>query len=430
MLINFKTSNYLSFKGEVTLSLSASAIKEYADSNVFEPQYSNEKLLKTAALLGSNSAGKSNLIKAVEFMKRFILISAKETQANEPIETEVFKLSTETLKKPSNFEIEFILDHKKYKYAFNATKERVHREYLHEQRKGKVHVYFDRVYDTYHIDENLKESVTGLEKKTRQNALYLSVMAQWNVPLATRLMSWFQSLVFLNDITFRAYFNYTISLLGDDRKKSQLLKMFRAANLGFDNLEVKQFKIEEEVLNSLPEEVKKVLISKSLDKPQVLTLHRRYNEKGEHAGFAEFNLSSEESLGTQKYFAMAGYLLEALLQGGIIFIDELDARFHSHLSAFIVQFFNSIKDNPLNAQLVFSTHNTNLLSEKILRRDQIYLVEKDQFGSSMLETVLDKGRRNDASFEKEYLSGEYGAVPFKQRPQLNLFDEDDKLSLF
>lgn len=430
MLINFKTSNYLSFKGEVILSLSASAIKEYTESNVFEPQYLNERLLKTAALLGSNSAGKSNLIKAVEFMKRFILTSAKESQANEPIETEVFKLNTETLKKPSNFEIEFILDHKRYKYGFNATKERVHREYLHEQRKGKAHVYFDRLYDTYHIDENFKESVTGLEKKTRQNALYLSVMAQWNVQLATRVLGWFQSLVFLNDITFRAYFNHTISLLGDERKKIQLLKMFRAANLGFDNLEVKQFKIEEEVLNSLPEEVKKMLMSKSLDKPQVLTLHRRYNEKGEHAGFAELNLSSEESLGTQKYFAIAGYLLEALLQGGIIFIDELDARFHSHLSTFVVQFFNSVKDNPLNAQLIFSTHNTNLLSEDILRRDQMYLVEKDQFGASKLETILDKGKRNDASYEKDYLAGKLGAVPFYERPQLNLFDEDDKLTLF
>jgi uncharacterized protein len=134
MLINFKTSNYLSFKEEVILSLSASAIKEYVESNVFEPQYLNERLLKTAILLGSNSAGKSNLIKAVEFMKQFVLISAKESQANEPIEVEAFKLNTETLKKPSNFEIEFILDHKRYKYGFNATKERVHREYLHEQR--------------------------------------------------------------------------------------------------------------------------------------------------------------------------------------------------------------------------------------------------------------------------------------------------------
>jgi AAA15 family ATPase/GTPase len=260
--------------------------------------------------------------------------------------------------------------------------------------------------------------------------LYLAVMAQWNVPLATRLLSWFQSLVFLNDITFRAYFNHTIALLGDARKKSQLLKMFKAANLGFDNLEVKQFKIDEEVLNSLPDEVKQVITSQSFDKPQVLTLHRRYNEKGEHAGFTELNLSSEESLGTQKYFAIAGYLLEALLQGGVIFIDELDARFHSHLSTFVVQMFNSIKDNPLNAQLIFSTHNTNLLSENILRRDQMYLVEKDQFGASKLETLLDKGKRNDASYEKEYLAGKLGAVPFIERPQLNLFDEDEKLTLF
>lgn len=420
----------MSFKDEVKLSLSASAIKEYIESNVFEPQYLNERLLKTTALLGSNSAGKSNLIKAVEFMKRFILNSAKESQANELIETEVFKLSTETLKRPSNFEIEFILDHKRYKYGFNVTKERVHREYLQEIRRGKAHVYFDRVYDKYHIDKNLQESAAGLEKKTRQNVLFLSVMAQWNVSLATRLLSWFQSLIFLNDITFRAYFNHTISLLGDERKKAQLLKMFRVANLGFDNLEVRQFKVEEEVLNSLPDEVRDLLKSKSLDKPQVLTHHRRFNEKGEQAGFVEFNLSSEESLGTQKYFAIAGFLLEALLHGGIIFIDELDARFHSHLSAFVVQFFNSVKDNPLNAQLIFTTHNTNLLSENILRRDQMYLVEKDQFGASKLETILDKGKRNDASYEKDYLAGKLGAVPFKERPQLNLFDEKDKLTLF
>lgn len=430
MLVNFKTSNYLSFNEEVTLSLSASAIKEYVETNVFEPKYIDERLLKTAALFGSNSAGKSNLIKAIEFVKKFVLNSAKDLQANEPIEIEVFKLSTQNSKKPSSFEIEFILDNKKYKYGFSATRERISREYLHEQRRGKSHVYFDRVFDTYHIEDHLKESVLGLDKKTRQNALYLSVMAQWNVPLATRIFSWFQALIILNDVTFRAYFNHTMTLLADESKKRQLLKMFKAADLGFDNVEVsKQIKIEDDVLNTLPDDVRKILEGKTLDKPQVLTYHKRYNEKGEHAGFVPFNLSSEESLGTQKYFAIAGYILEALLQGGIVLIDELDARFHSHLASSIVRFFNSVKDNPMNAQLIFSTHNTNLLSEDLLRRDQVYFVDKDDFGSSKLFTIMDKGRRNDASFEKEYLKGEYGAVP-KQQPQLNLFEENDKLTLF
>jgi len=429
MLINFKTSNYLSFKDEVLLTLSATAIKEFADSNVFEPEYPREKLLKTAAIYGYNSAGKSNLLKAMEFMKKFVLNSAKDFQANEQIETDVFKLNTQTLKRPSCFEIEFIHDRKRFKYGFNTTKERVTKEYLYEQRGGKSHMYFERLFDKYMIDKNLKEA-NGLEVKTRANALFLSVMAQWNVLLAVRILSWFQELVFLNDITFRVYFNHTISLLADENKKRQLLKMFKAADLGFDNVEVsKQITIDDDVLNSLPDEVKKALEARSLDKPQVLTFHRRFNEKGENAGFVQLNLSSEESLGTQKYFAIAGYILEALLQGGIILIDELDARFHSHLATSIVRFFNSAKDNPMNAQLIFSTHNTNLLSEELLRRDQVYFVEKDDFGSSKLFTIMDKGRRNDASFEKEYLRGEYGAIP-KERPQLNLFDDDDKLTLF
>lgn len=420
----------MSFKDEVLLSLSATAIKEFVDSNVFEPEYPRERLLKAAAVYGYNSAGKSNLLKAMEFMKKFVLNSAKDYQSNESIDTEIFKLSTQTLKRPSCFEIEFIHDRKRLRYGFNATKERVTKEYLYEQRGGKSHMYFERLFDKYMIDKNLKEA-SGLELKTRSNALFLSAMAQWNVPLAMRILSWFQAMVFLNDITFRTYFNHTISLLADENKKRQLLKMFKAANLGFENVEVsKQIKIEDDVLNSLPDEVKKVLESRSLDKPQVLTSHRKYNEKGEHAGFVHLNLSSEESLGTQKYFAVAGYILEALLQGGIILIDELDARFHSHLASSIVQFFNSVKDNPMNAQLIFSTHNTNLLSEGLLRRDQVYFVEKDDFGSSKLFTIMDKGRRNDASFEKEYLAGDYGAVPYKERPQLNLFDEDDKLTLF
>lgn len=430
MLVNFKVSNHLSFKGEAKLSLEAAGIKEFSDLNVFEPKYiNNQRLLKSAVLFGANSAGKSNMIKSIEFMQKFVLNSARELQANEPIEVEPFKLNTHTLKQASCFEVEFVFDNKKFRYGFNITKERIVKEYLYDIGRSKNHMYFERVYDKYLIDTNLKEAI-GLETKTRSNALFLSVMAQWNVPLATRILRWFQGITFLNDINFKTYFNNTVNVLSDERKKAQLIKLIKIANLGFENVEVRRLKIDEDVLSGLPDEVRKVLSSKSISKPQVFTLHKRFDEHGKHAGFVQFNLAEEESLGTQKYFALSGYILDSLLQGTIIFIDELDARLHSFLSSLIIQFFNSAKDNPLNAQLIFSTHNTNLLSEKILRRDQIYFIDKDEFGSSRLFTLMDLGRRNDASFEKEYLSGEYDAVPFKERPQLNLFDENERLTLF
>ncbi|MFZ6009888.1 MAG: AAA family ATPase [Bacteroidota bacterium] len=433
MLIKFKTSNYLSFKGEVEFCLSASAIKEYADLNVFEPAplFFDTKLLKSAILYGANAAGKSNLIKAVEFMKNFVLNSAKELQVNDRIQVESFKLNTQTAKRPSSFEVDFIQDSKRYKYGFNVDKERVSKEYLFEIRRGKELMLFQRAYNEFIIGDNFIEA-KDLEKKTRQNALFLSIIAQFNGAISTRIVRWFQGIIFLNDINFRSYFNHSVSILSDEKRRGQMLKILRIANLGFEDVIIRKFKITEELLSQVPDELRKILLSNSGGPEQVLTLHKRFDQNNHPVGQVEFNLAEEESLGTQKYFSFAGHVLDTLTQGGILFIDELDARLHPHLSLLIVQFFNSIKDNPFNSQLVFSTHNTNLLSEKILRRDQVYFVDKDEFGSSKLYTLMDRKARGDASFEKDYLNGEYEAIPFSAEKikQLNLFDDSANPTLF
>ena len=432
MLIKFKVGNYLSFKDDIEFSLTASAVKEYNDSNVFEPEFVRTRLLKSAVIYGANSAGKSNLIKAFEFVKNFVLNSAKELQVNDRIGVENFKLNTLTSKRPSNFEIEFIQDNKVYLYGFSLDKERIWREHLIEVRRTKNAMLFQRLYNEIIIADYFPEG-KDLEKKTRPNALFLSVIAQFNGPTASRILKWFQQLIFLSDTNIKTAFSHSVNILSDDRRRTQLLKILKIANLGFEDIVVKKLKITEDQLASVPDDIKKLILSSTYSNPDhILTVHKKYDQNNKYIGPEEFNFSEEESLGTQKYFSLSGHILDALTQGGILFIDELDARLHPLLSTLIVQFFNSIKDNPSQAQLVFSTHNTNLLSDKILRRDQVYFIEKDEYGASRLKNLLEKGARNDASFEKDYLNGEYNAVPFssKERPQLNLFDENEKLSLF
>jgi hypothetical protein len=365
-------------------------------------------------------------------MKNMVLNSAKGLQVNEKIAVENFRLNVFTEKRPSTFEIEFIQDHKIYQYSFQLDKERIWREHLLEVRRTKNAILFQRLYNQITVDEFFPEG-KGLENKTRINALFLSVVAQFNGTIASRILGWFQKVIFLSDINNNTAFNHSISVLSDERRKIQLLKILKIANLGFEDIVVKKFRIKEEQLSDMPDDIKKLILSSANGSPgKVLTIHKKYDQHNKHIGHEHFSFSEEESLGTQKYFSLSGYILDALTQGGILVIDELDARLHPLVSTLIVQFFNSLKDNVTNAQLIFSTNNTNLLSDKIFRRDQVFFIEKNQFGSSTLINLLEKGARNDASFEKDYLNGEYNAVPFsnKERPQLDLFGDNEKSSLF
>ncbi|MBU1661812.1 MAG: ATP-binding protein, partial [Chloroflexi bacterium] len=128
-------------------------------------------------------------------------------------------------------------------------------------------------------------------------------------------------------------------------------------------------------------------------------------------GQAPFELG-EESEGTQKFFYLLGPLLDALENGNILMIDELEARLHPKLTRELVRMFNSPQTNPHNAQLIFATHDAGLLGEYLLRRDQIWFTEKNRYGATELYSLAEMKERNDASFEKNYLLGRYGAIPY------------------
>jgi AAA15 family ATPase/GTPase len=416
MLIKFKLSNYLSFKGITELSLEPSSIKEFHEDNVINDVL-NTEVLKCVVLYGANSSGKSNLFKALEFVKRLILESSKDKQANEKIDVQSFLLSSETENKPSCFELEFITNNIKYKYGFEVDATKVHKEWLYYTKKLKEYAYFTRENGKITISDKFI-GAKGLDQKTRENALFLSVVAQWNGAVAIEIINWINNIRFISD--FNQPFNnidFTASHLDiSDPYYHAITRFLGAADLGFDEVKAEKIRIGPEMLKGLPKEVKDFFLTQKQDHLIVSTIHSKYDSEMNRVGSVYFNLSKNESLGTQKYFSLAGHVIDALAGSSILIVDELDSRLHPALSSLIVRLFNSRVNNKNHAQLICATHNTNLLSKKILRRDQVILTQKDNFGATKIRTLLEgerEGRfvRNDAAFEKNYLDGLYDAIP-------------------
>ncbi len=421
MLVKFTIGNFLSFKERVTLQLTASSISEYRNDNVSSTSIKDLNLLKGAVLYGANASGKSNLFKGMKFAKWFILNSSKNIQAGEDLDVEPFRLNTSNLEKPSFFEMEFMKGGFKYRYGFEVDNEKVHREWLYRQKKIKEYKMFERLYQDIHSDEKF-DFDENLKQKTRSNALALSVSAQFNGEIAKELISKLNQIQFISGTRDQSHYERTIELLNEPEYKTRITNFISSANLGFREIKKEEIKITDEMLSGVPSELRKYLLNEH--EVKVNTKHIVYDENNKPVNETYFNLRKDESLGTQKYFSLSGPIIEALIKGNTLIIDEFDARLHPILSKAIVNLFNSKSTNPQNAQLIFATHNVTLLSGNILRRDQIFLTKKDKFGSTQLNSLYEVKARKDASFEKDYMLGKYEAIPkIDFSNQLNLFQD-------
>jgi uncharacterized protein len=418
MLIEFSVSNYRSFKEKVTFSMVAANVvakdKKLDDSNVFAVEHDDLRLLKSAAIYGANASGKSNLAKALSFMKWFMVNSSKETQSIDEIDVEPFRLSTETEKEPSYFELVFLMDGQKYRYGFKANQERIISEWLFYVPRLRETKLFERELDNIKTS-NKNYKADGIQQKTRDNALFLSVSAQFNVEIAERILEWItNNLNIISGLNDHAYLNYTVSCLINNETKNEILQLVRMLDLDIGEIQVEQkdFTIDS-LPDDVPDELKKLLVKAGGGKAtSISTMHRKFDKDGNYKSLEEFDLDSHESEGTRKVFALAGSLMNTLKQGEILIVDELDARLHPLISLAIVELFNSNETNPRNAQLIFMTHDTNLLSNKLFRRDQIWFTEKNRYGATDLYSLAEYNVRNDASFESDYIKGRYGAVPY------------------
>ena len=425
MLVEFNTANFRSFKAPVCFSMEAAKLsskyKTLDETNVFAVTGSL-RLLKTAAIYGANASGKSNLVKAIAFLRNFVLRSSKDSQATEPINVEPFRLSTEMEKLPSKFEVVFYAEGTKYRYGFEVDTTSVHREWLYYVPKIRETMLFNRDNKEYNISDGFREG-KDLTAKTRDNALFLSVVAQFNGPISQKILNWFNNLMIISGLQDFEYRALTTRRIKDEIAKDRILKYIRSIDIDIHDLIALPLDAPpiRRATDGMSREDLFRLASDQFDLVSrlfhsgaitIMTSHKKYNECSEQIGYEHFNVDDQESEGTKKALFLGAPLLDSLNTGKVLIIDEFDSRLHPLVTSHIVSLFNSNDFNPLNAQLIFPTHDTNLLSNKLFRRDQIWFTEKDKYGSTALYSLAEYKVRNDASFEKDYISGRYGGIPF------------------
>jgi AAA15 family ATPase/GTPase len=422
MLLEFSVANFLSFKTKETLSLMASSIREFEETNVILAGRNN--LLKGAILYGANSSGKSNFIRAMSTMRRLIVESFEQSSANE-LDITPFLLNTVTEKAPSHFEVIFLIGETRYRYGFEVDNRIVHAEWLFAADKQTEKPLFVREKDGIEVMDRVFPEGRHLEERTRDNALFLAVVDQFNGKISKEIIRWFKRFfITISGLRHEGYKAITFAMLENKTTQPLLMEFYRDLSLGFQDIATQKTAFDPMQLpKNMPEAIAKQLVTDLEDsfKIDIRTLHTKFDQDDQPAGTVEFDMRSQESSGTNKLFNISGPVFDALIDGGALIIDELDASMHPLLTLAITRLFNSVKFNRNNAQLIFATHDTNILSYGRYRRDQVYFVEKDNCGASKIYSLVEykedgKAIRKDRSFEKDYIEGRYGAIPFIGEP--------------
>jgi len=412
MLIQFTVGNFKSFKDKATVSLEATHDDWREDDNVAHA--GDQRLVKAAAIYGANASGKSNFLTAMMQFRELVQESSKESQKGEPIQVTPFRLHSATENAPSFFEAIFLQKEIRYRYGFEATKQAIVSEWLFKQADSiRETRLFSREKDQIEASDSFKEG-RGLETRTRSNALFLSVAAQFNGQIAGEVMQWMSQFRNISGLDDAGYMNFTATLLNDAEYGPLIRELVKQADIGIENLERQEIardKLPDLIPKDVPPAVREIVLRTTAKVFAVKTVHQHFDADGEPAGTVEFDLKGEESAGTQKFVALTGPFLHTLREGSVLFVDELEARLHPKLTKALVALFNS-SANRKNAQLIFATHDEGLLEPQRIRRDQVWFAEKDGIGASRLFCLAEiKGVRKGANFAKEYLLGQFGGVP-------------------
>ncbi|MGJ8716423.1 MAG: AAA family ATPase [Maribacter stanieri] len=420
----FSFGNFKSFKDIQTLNLSSAKIKskysEIDENNVIQGINNDQvSFLKSKAIYGANASGKSNIIKAFVSFIRIVRTSVKDEKVLNYIDS--FRLSTETENEPSFFQIIFWYKKIKYRYGFEADDENIYAEWLYAKPNDRELPYFIRdnqeiieLDKTNYSEGNKLMSLLDEDSEEndifRNNSLFLSTLATFGFgKLSKQLIESFASIFIISGLGHQGMYRYAGDAIGDEKKKKYILDFLKYGDIGIEDVNAIEIS-SDDLPEDADEEIKKDFDKKKKRKLLIST-RKKYNENLESNDNESFSFGMHESEGTQKLFELSPFIYEALKENRPIVIDEFDARFHPLLTKKILELFNS-KENA-GSQLIFTTHDTNLLSSDLLRRDQIEFVEKDKYGASHLYSLVQfKGIRNTASFEKDYIQGKYGAIPF------------------
>ena len=409
MLLEFTVGNYRSFRDDVTISLVATSLPSQStelEHGAMTRIDDDLSVLNTAAVYGANASGKSNLIQAIFFVSMFVRDSARKGQSGDVINVQPFRFDQDSADEPSYFEMVFRVGDVQYRYGFEVSEKTVHREWLFH-RKRRETLLFKRTGSKFELKSAFGRADV-VTKHTRDNALFLSVAAQLKIPLAKLLVDWFGDIRWISGLGEETV-DHTVHCLRDKTFNGRVLQVLRAMDLGIDGFKFEERERTETQNQGLSSHGSSFVRGKK--EWHIDAVHNVLDEDGVVCGSATLDLKSE-SQGTQKLFALAGPLVALLNRGGLMVIDEFDARLHPVLSRKIIEMFHDPDINTKGAQLLLATHDSNLLARGTFRRDQIWFVEKSKVGVSSLFSLASIKVPNDASYESDYIRGRYGAIPF------------------
>ena len=399
MLIRFSFKNFKSFKNENCLDMEATSLKEH-EYNVAKTE--NGEYLKVSAIYGANASGKTNVLQAFDYMKKRILVS-DDSKKNSPIDEEniySFMINND----PIALEVEILAKNNKiYKYGFEVLKDKIISEWLFEKRVNKFYSIFERENNNVSMKPNKISELVNIDERT----LFLNIYSKIdrNNEDFSNVYDWFVNSTYLDlgNPNFERFINNRVSLkiLSDENYKKELLKFIKTFDSGIEGIK------------TTPDSIEAVKSNNGIIDIEVI--HR--GENGELKALP-FYL---ESNGTRKMFHLFDFFMDALKNGMVLFVDELDAKLHPLLTRYIINLFHNSDTNKGNGQLIYSTHDTVNLNKETFRRDEIWFAEKDKDGISEIYALSDyileddknsgKKVRNDATYNKDYLTGRYGAIP-------------------
>jgi AAA15 family ATPase/GTPase len=416
MMIEFNVTNIRSFREKQTLNLACSKYFKELEESCFDTEIAGlPKLLRSIAIYGPNASGKSNLLSSLNLMRYLVLSSAKKIQEGEELKIVPFMLDQSSKAKGSEVEVIFIEGGVRFQYGFALNNQRVLREWLIAYPEGRPQRWFDRIFE-----ENSAEDVYEFGPKflggrlrqewrraTRSNALFLSVAVQFNSEQLKPVFNWFQKR--LHIIPPHGYLDpeFTAKTCETVEGKTKVVDFLSAADLSIADIRIDKKKFSpEELPKDMPPELRELLrkTMEGRDLTDVKLMHRNI-ETGE---LVEFGLG-DESDGTKNLFSFAGPWLDVIGADSVLFVDEIDSSLHPVVVHQLVRLLHKSRGK---AQIVFTTHDTTILSQDIMRRDQVWFIEKDKSNTSRLYPLSDFKVREHEALEKGYLRGRYGAIPF------------------
>lgn len=424
MLIEFRFKNYRSFRDEAVLSMEAVGLSSFKNCLI---EQNNMKLLPGAAIYGKNGGGKSNVIRAFWLAVQFIRNAQRIQHEKALVPVVPFALNDYSAKEPTEFEFDYIFDGIKYWYSFAATREGIVRESLYHAPKGQKAQVFVREGQTFTFTED-KAKRKLISETVAENQLFFSVACTMNDAVCINAIKWFREDIFFS----RDYTDIPRQLLEyyDDSNMLRAISDYaKTADFGIEEM---QFEVENNEISAdldfaeeVPDGMRAALTSfiqvlsetsnNSEGKLKMSQVKAKAKHKGINANGKDdlYNIELEdESDGTRKLMSIAPAIESVIARGGVLLVDELERELHPMLVNFIVAKFQSKRSNPKGAQIIFTTHNTELMNLEFMRKDQIYFADKNKSdGSSELYSVTDFNTKTADNIRKGYLAGKYGATP-------------------